>query len=54
MKPKTATKRKSTHFAPTQKATARTDMHSDTAVNGSYPGPPTNSREIPVQDADDL
>lgn len=54
MKPKTATKRKSSYFAPTKKAAALTDMHSDTDVNGSYTGTPKNSREIPVQDADDL
>lgn len=40
MKPKTATKRKNSHFAPTKKAAALTDMHSDTDVNGSYTGTP--------------
>ncbi len=55
MKPKTVTKKRSrSGFAPTKKAQALTDMHSETDVNGSYTGSPENSREIPVQDADDL
>lgn len=53
MKPKTANKQKK-YVSPTDKAKALTDMQSDTDVNGSYTGTPKNSREIPVQDADDL
>lgn len=50
---KTATEKKKRR-APTEKAKALTDMHSQTDVNGSYTGRPQNAREIPVQDADDL
>ena len=40
--------------APTKRAISLFPEPSDTDVNGSYTGRPKNTREIPVQDADDL